>query len=147
MLQNIKLRGHITLFLQTIPKITYKVLKIFNLLMFSGSKSSEDKDSKIKSIRIESMKILLNIVLFANEDNDMSIEFDETTIIDNNMNNYRNENKKKSSQTALNLLLWATTADDFEIRSRVIASLIRYLIGFYHVHIFMNMNILLFINY
>lgn len=98
MIQHIKLRTHITTLLSTLPKINMKLLKFLNLLMHSGSKSVEDGESKAKSIRGESMRILFNVAFSA------SIG--------------------KASQLSLDFLLWATISDDFEIRSKVIASLV-----------------------
>lgn len=98
MLQHIKLRVQVANFLNVLPKINTKLLKFLNLLMQSGSKSVEDGESKTKSIKGECMRILFNVA-------------SSTTC-------------GKASQLSLDFLLWAAISDDFEIRSKIIASLV-----------------------
>ncbi len=102
MLSVVKLRPMILPLLTSVSTIPNSCLKFLKLLMLTGTKMSGNTEgnesSKGNSIRIESMNILMKLVYSTNE------------VI---------------AREAIDILLWSALSDDFETRSKIIATLIR----------------------
>ena len=100
-----KLRHQTTAVLARFPFIPSACLRFLRLLMLNGSKtgstaeaSSGDHQLKYRSVRAEALSVLLNLTVLP---------------------------KRDTALQALNILLWSCLSEDFEVRSRVIASLTR----------------------
>lgn len=99
-MQNSKLRPYCTSTLLKFPSVPLSCLKLLKLLMVTGSKTTNpDESAKSKSVRIESLNTLIGLINQASSD---------------------------LSFSSFNITLWSSLSEDFEVRSRVIASLTRY---------------------
>jgi len=99
-IQNSRLRPHCTAMLLKFPTVPTSCLKLLKLLMITGSKTTQpDESAKSKSIRIESLSTLIGLI---------------------------NQAPSSLSFSSLNIVLWSTLSEEFEVRSRVIASLTRF---------------------
>ena len=98
-MQNSRLRPHCTAMLLKFPSVPTSCLKLLKLLMVTGSKTTQpDESAKSKSVRIESLGTLIGLI---------------------------NQASASLSFSSLNIVLWSTLSEEFEVRSRVIASLAR----------------------
>lgn len=99
-MQNSRYRSFCTAMMLKFPSVPTSCLKLLKLLMITGSKTIQpDEWAKSKSIRVESLSTLIGLI---------------------------NQAPASLSFPSLNIALWSTLSEDFEVRSRVIASLTRY---------------------
>ena len=98
-MQNSRLRPFCIAMLLKFPSVPMSCLKLLKLLMVTGSKTTQpDESAKSKSIRTESLNTLIGLI---------------------------NQAPDGLSFSSLNIVLWSTLSEEFEVRSRVIASLTR----------------------
>lgn len=113
LISNSNLRGFIPDFLNNLPEIPQICLSLLQILMYTGTKSqtgaiqaygkkdSHQKDQDViknRGTKIESLSLLNHIIISSSD--------------------------IQTTQTCLNYLLWASIVDDFELRTKVVSTLV-----------------------